>query len=337
MKTALLIFLSLGFLTATATADDQTADVQTATQTAASGARINVRSLRLPVTLSDGKQYAMAAQVYSQGNLSGKVLQIAVHGASYDHQYWDAPTFNGVSYSYARFMAGRGDVVLAVDQLGAGKSDQPDGDFLNLDESARGIEQLVQQFKTINNPLHVAFQKVVLVGHSFGSLTALHAQAQCQCADGLLLTGWLNDSPLPVDPSIFGPLLAAPYTTLPADLRTSLFYFPPTADPDIINFDNTQVSTTISRGQLLSLIGAVSSNPSPSIDAATIRVPVLLQLGQRDAVMSEKTISDQDSEYTASSGVTSQELPNIGHDLNLHKNHLEGWLYADTWLGLNVR
>jgi pimeloyl-ACP methyl ester carboxylesterase len=328
MKTALLICLGLVSLTASATADDRTGT---------SNDRVMVRSLRLPVMLSDGKQYAIAAQAYSQGSLTGKVLQIAVHGVSYDHSYWDAPSFNGLSYSYARFMANRGDVVLAVDQLGAGKSDQPDGDFLNLDESARGIEQLVQQFKTHDNPLHVAFQKVVLVGHSFGSLTALHAQAHCQCADGLLLTGWLNDSPLPVDPSVLAPLLAAPYTTLPEELRTSLFYFTASADPDVIAFDNAQISTTVSRGQLLSVIGAMNSNPSPAADAAAVQIPVLLQVGQRDVVMSERSVSDQDSEYTASRAVTSQELPNVGHDLNLHKNHLEGWLYADTWLALNFR
>jgi pimeloyl-ACP methyl ester carboxylesterase len=296
---------------------------------------VTVREMRLPVTLSDGNTYGVASAAYFRGGTRGKLLEIAIHGITYDHRYWDAPSIHGVDYSYAHFMAEQGHVVLAIDQLGAGRSDRPNGDFLNLKESASVVKSLVARFRTRQNPLGVAFDKIVLVGHSFGSLTAIRAQAECGCADGVVVTGWLNDTPPPIDPAIFGPLLAEPYVIVPTALREGLFYFAETADPDMIAFDNQRMRTSLSRGQLIDLIGALTSNPTSAVYAAPIEVPVLIQIGQADTLMSANTVSEEDTLYGQSPAVTTQELPNLGHSMNLHRNHLEGWTYIESWLGLN--
>jgi pimeloyl-ACP methyl ester carboxylesterase len=287
--------------------------------------------VNLPVTLSDGRSYSIAGAAYFEGSPRGKVLQLAIHGITYDHQYWDAPSINGVDYSYARFMARAGYVVLAIDQLGAGKSDRPDGDFLNLAETGSSVAQLVEKFRTRHNPLRVGFERIILVGHSFGGLTSLSAQAACSCADGLVVSGWLNDTPPPLTPELVALLLAAPYANLPAELRAQFGYHAASADPTVIAFDNARLNTTVSRGQLLDIMASFTTSPSSAL-AARIKVPVLLQLGQFDALMAAKTVSEEDDVYGQSPAVTAQELPGQGHVLNLHPDAEEGWRYVDSWL-----
>src|SRR5262245_21605351 len=60
------------------------------------------------------------------------VLQVLIHGGTYDHRYWNAPDVNGRSYSYAAYALDRGYSVLALDQLGVGSSSRPPGDEVNL-------------------------------------------------------------------------------------------------------------------------------------------------------------------------------------------------------------
>ncbi|HWO09930.1 MAG TPA: alpha/beta fold hydrolase [Polyangiaceae bacterium] len=291
---------------------------------------VQVVNVRLPVTLSDGKTYSIAGKAYYEGSARDKVLQLAIHGITYDHRYWDTPSINGVDYSYARFMARRGYVVLAIDQLGAGKSDRPDGDFLDLAETSSSIAQLVSKFRSRNNPLRVGFEQIVLVGHSFGGLTATAAQASCSCADGLVISGWLHDAVPPVDPAVIQSLLGEPYVTIPQPIR-QIFYHLPAADPDVMAFDEQNISTTLTRGQLLSIVASFTTSPSSAL-AGMVTVPVLVQVGQFDTLMSQRTVSNEDASYAASPSVTTQELPNQGHVLNLHPGNEEGWRYVEAWL-----
>ena len=64
-----------------------------------------VHRLSFNVSLADGTRCTVVGYLYYEGSLDAKPLQVAVHGATYDHTYWDFPTVNGQSYSYARFMA----------------------------------------------------------------------------------------------------------------------------------------------------------------------------------------------------------------------------------------
>src|SRR5690242_1075494 len=97
----------------------------------------------LPVTLSNGATYRMVAYLFHGGSPRGGPLQVAVHGATYDHRYWDFPSTGGRDYSYVAYMVEHGYAVLAVDCLAAGESDRPDGDFLTLRELGSSLKQLV--------------------------------------------------------------------------------------------------------------------------------------------------------------------------------------------------
>src|SRR5690606_8381366 len=104
---------------------------------------VQVDEVFFPVELSDGNTYEIAGYLYHVGTAARPVIQVAVHGATHYHLYWDPPRINGISYSYARYMAQRGYTVLAIDQLGTGASSQPDGDFVNLDETASALHQVL--------------------------------------------------------------------------------------------------------------------------------------------------------------------------------------------------
>jgi pimeloyl-ACP methyl ester carboxylesterase len=287
--------------------------------------------VELTVTPSQGgSPQTIAGSAHFTGDAHGKLLQLAIHGITYDRRYWHVPRINGAAYSYADFMAERGDVVLAIDQLGAGKSSRPDGDSVGLVETARAVASLVEQFRSPSNPLGTAFDRIVLVGQSFGGLTAVRAQAIAGNADGLVVTGWLHGAPPPGDPKAFEPFLAQPYVTLPAAMRQAVFYHAPGSDPDLVKFD-AELNTPFTRAQFKDLIAA-STTPSSARLAADVRVPVLVQVGRHDALMGGSDVARDARHYTNSPAVTAIELPGAGHNVALHSNRLEGWNYIDRWL-----
>src|ERR1044071_6806864 len=88
------------------------------------GESIKVERTTFAVTLSDGNTYNVAGWLYYKGSFRNRTLLVALHGANYNHKYWDVPAINGHEYSFARYMAERKYAVLAIDQLGTGESDK---------------------------------------------------------------------------------------------------------------------------------------------------------------------------------------------------------------------
>src|SRR6478609_8130972 len=68
---------------------------------------VKVERVVFPVTLSNGFTYSVVGYLYHHGGNRHQTIQVLVHGGTYDHRYWDFPTINGRSYSYARYMAER--------------------------------------------------------------------------------------------------------------------------------------------------------------------------------------------------------------------------------------
>ncbi|HEX6161808.1 MAG TPA: hypothetical protein VFZ31_00480, partial [Vicinamibacterales bacterium] len=85
------------------------------------GNSIKVERLVFPVMLTSGPTNVVA-YFYYHGSYQNRPLQVLVHGATYNHTYWDFPAVNGESYSYARHMAAEKYAVLALDLPGTGES-----------------------------------------------------------------------------------------------------------------------------------------------------------------------------------------------------------------------
>ena len=230
--------------------------------------RVEVDRFDFPVTLSDGHRYAVAGWLYHVGPIQRhRVLQVAVHGITYDHKYWDIGTLNGTDYSYARWMAREGHAVLAIDQIGSGASGRPDGDFLSLDETASALHQVLVNLRGKHSPIGRGFQSIALVGHSNGSLTSIYEAGTYHDADAVVSTAWQHaPHPLPFDPAAVLSQLTTPYLparSFPEPFLAATFYHLPSIDPAMVHHDFVNLQADQSRGQFLDALGT-GLNPSLS-------------------------------------------------------------------------
>lgn len=314
---AILIF-SFGAVAAAAESDDNS---------------IKVERVGIPVALSDGSPAEVAGYLYYKGSYHNRTLLLALHGANYNHKYWDVPVINGHEYSFARYMAEQKYAVLAIDQLGTGESSKPNGDLLTLDQTASAIHQVITQMRSDSNPTGYAFERVVTVGHSLGSINAVYEQGTYHDADAVVTTG-MGHVPhaVPVPADFIAALLQFEYIAVPGELRPLMFYYAPGADPEVIQYDRDSLADLLPRAQLTT--GIITAF---NFDAAALRVgqvtgPVLVQLGEFDG-LSPASLADGEAAYfTGASGVTVQSLPGVGHDFNTHFRNHEGWRLMDEWL-----
>ena len=295
---------------------------------------IKVERVSFPVTLADGSPAEVVGYLYYKGSFHNRTLLLAIHGANYNHKYWDVPAINGHEYSFARFMAGRKYAVLAIDQLGAGESTKPaDGDAVTLDQTASGIHQVITQLRSGQNAKGYAFEKVVTVGHSLGTINAIYEQGTYHDADAVVATG-MGHVPheLPVPAELIQNLLQYEYFKLPDALRPLMFYYTPGADPDVIQYDRDNLADFLARGQLTSGILAAFSFDTAATRVGQATGPVLVQLGEFDGLFPGSLAGGEAAFYTGASSVTVQALPGVGHDFNTHYRNHEGWRLMDEWL-----
>jgi len=292
---------------------------------------IKVDRVDFPVTLSDGKTYKVAGYLYYQGSFRNRTLLLALHGANYNHKYWDVPEINGHDYSFARYMAARKYAVLAIDQLGTGESDKPDGDLLTLGETASAIHQIIGQLRSGAGDIRHAFQRVVLVGHSLGSINAVYEQATYSDADALITTGLGHVAhELPIPEAVIGEMLQHKYFPFPGDLRAALFYYAPGADTDVIAYDRANLAELLPRGQLVTGVFAAFDPTANRVGAVT--GAVLVQLGEHDALFPASLAEGEAAFYTNASSVTVQAIPGVGHDMNTHFGNHTSWRLMDEWM-----
>ena len=110
-----------------------------------------------------------------------------------------------------------------------------------------------------------------------------------------------------------------------------LFYFPPGADPDVIDFDNAELSDTISRGQFLDLLNAQFFEPEQSQSAA-VDVPVLIQVGDEDFLMKFAPLAGEAARYPNSPDLTLETIVDTGHSLNTHLSNRDSVTSIANWI-----
>jgi pimeloyl-ACP methyl ester carboxylesterase len=295
------------------------------------GGRIRVDRLVFPITLADGNTYDVVGYLYYKGTFHHRRLQVLVHGLTYTHAYWDLPSFGGRSYSYARYMAEKNYAVLALDLPGTGESSRPDGDFLDLTQTAESVHQVIAEMRTPGGVFATPFHRIALVGHSNGAITSTVVQGTNGDADALVNTAFaFTPHPIPPDPAEIAALLGSPYVTFPSSMRTELFYDLPTSDPAMIDFDNGVVADTTTRGQFMGVL-TVSSDPSLA-GIADVTSPVLIQLADRDVLEPASYAAADAALYTSAESVTTAVVTDSGHSLNGHFNARVGWDQIDRWL-----
>lgn len=315
---------------------------------------IEMTQVNFTVTLADQQQYTIAGYLYTrQGNPQeatqcgkrSQTVQVLLSGATYNHTYWDGPVINNNDYSYARYMAGQCYSVLALDRLGTGASSRPSGDFITKVTEADAVAQVLASLRTKHNPAGRRFKRIVLVSHSFGSFLSVYTLGEYgNVADALVVTGWIHvPGTVPLPAEYVQQLLQTPSITVAPEIRSQLFYYPPTADQAVIDYDNANFSDTLPRGFFLDGIGVFTARALgdvAQIKALTkvdqVNVPVFVQLGDHDVLFPSAIAGDEASFYSSAPSITVELLSNIGHGFNLHTNHLEGWQRIEGWITNNV-
>ncbi|KAL8830100.1 MAG: hypothetical protein Q9191_001624 [Dirinaria sp. TL-2023a] len=155
-------------------------------------------------TVSD--TFDISAQLCVPSNGSKKNhLQIATHGSGFDKRYWDV-AIDPQQYSYVDAALAAGYSILTYDRLGTGLSAHPDGDTIvqsgleldilrSITKMARNGDLFKQNTSATQNgsAYNVFFDKIIHVGHSFGSIlsNALIATSPT-LSDAAVLTGYIQ-------------------------------------------------------------------------------------------------------------------------------------------------
>lgn len=137
-----------------------------------------------------------------------------------------------------------------------------------------------------------AFQHVIMVGHSLGSIEAWIEDARYHDVDAVIITGALHAATpnLPAlegdfytaadDPKFAGSGLDPGYLTTRPGTREALFYDPATTNPAVLALDEADKDTTTA-AELADSVSLVEEPPAeqPSLQ---INVPVLVVVGADD-------------------------------------------------------
>jgi pimeloyl-ACP methyl ester carboxylesterase len=314
----------------------------------------------LPYTIV-GELCATPAELHN-----GTTVQLLLHGASYNHSYWDFGTIDGIRYSYARDLALAGFPTFAFDQIAAGQSSRPPSGTVNTAVAAYVEHEVLQGLRN-GSVTGIQFGKVIEVGHSLGSLTTWQEAITYQDADGLIITGAVHHFslagqtglsqdvyPASADPKFAGLSWAVNdpgyLTTIPGT-RGALFYNSADADPNVLaaddnsipfdqeTFDNERGKDALSGSQTDS-IGLTATNAT-----LAIHVPVLVVMGADDSLFCGPDSAGVNFDCSSGTAIAQQEapfyapqaqleacsVPKSGHDVSLHLNFVIQELAAAEW------
>ncbi len=296
-------------------------------------------TVTVPVALDadDPAEYSIYGQLCNPASGPAHTVEILIHGSTYDHTYWDWPYENTTLYSAVDAFTAAGYSTFNYDTIGMGQSSQLPSSDVTTPANAYILHELVQDLRT-GTIEGASFAHVLLIGHSYGSVTATAEAATYDDVDGLVLTGWLHTInpnflslfdliPANLDPSGRFANLDDGYLTTGTSavgddsVRANAFYDAATSDPNVIASDESHKETlTVPE---LSTIGEFLTGEY----SLQITVPVFLVVGGDDQFFctdavdcssNARVVAEESSYYSAQAHLQAQVIPDTGHSLNLH-------------------
>ncbi|SNX84211.1 uncharacterized protein MEPE_02919 [Melanopsichium pennsylvanicum] len=130
-----------------------------------------------------------------QGGRNESAVWNLVHGIGFDSSYWDY----GLSseYSLVKHAASYGISTFRYDRLGTGNSETPANGFdvVQAQTEVAILEQILTRLRTTTEIGGKRHEKVVGVGHSYGSIqTQAISKQSPELLDGVVLTGFTTNS-----------------------------------------------------------------------------------------------------------------------------------------------
>jgi pimeloyl-ACP methyl ester carboxylesterase len=296
------------------------------------------QAMQVAVTLPDVPGATLYGELCVRAGTSPSAVQLLVHGATYNSYYNDWPDRPGF-YSYVRQMTGAGYATFNIERLGYGRSTHPNSTLSTIQNGTEALRQVVEKLRSGDIGGH-AFSRVIWVGHSLGTLYGWLEASVSQNVDAFVLTGLLHSVkpswlalagqsayPAVLDASFAASGLDTGYLTFKPGTRAPLFYWTPTAEPNVIALDE-RLKDTVSGTEFGAAVPLFNSPPPQTAPSHAIKVPTLLMVGQHDRVMcdedglicSEHNVANAERPYySPAARLRVLIAPDTGHDLQLHE------------------
>jgi pimeloyl-ACP methyl ester carboxylesterase len=306
---------------------------------AAGSAEVSCRRADALVALAAGQpaNYLLAGELCAAPDKlkDGATVQLLVHGATYNHEYWNYGSVQGTSHSYARAVAQFGLATFAPDEIGVGASSHPVSTLVTLDAATYVAHQIVNALRN-GSLAGTRFGKVIAVGHSLGSAVVWNEAIRYADIDGVVVTGVAHARALNLDAEVRAAAhsavqdprfettgLDSGYLTTVPGTRARLFVG--ASIPEEEGHKDVVPAT-----ELATALPVMTGNATRAI-----RVPVLSILGSNDAITCAANTPGNDFDCSSGAAVARQEapfyspqarlhacvIPDAGHDLNLTPNH----------------
>jgi pimeloyl-ACP methyl ester carboxylesterase len=306
------------------------------------GTAVTCRESQVQVALAPGRpaDQAVATKLCGPEPLEGRVLHVLISGATYGALAWDFP-LRPERYSYVRALTRAGVATLNLDRLGIGASSHPDSSDVDIESHIFIYHQLLSAARS--GALGVAFDKVVVVGHSYGSVIAYGVGNRYPAqVDGVIITGlqhefdpafmrefWGQLHPANEEGGRFAGLDSGYLTSRPG--QRHLYYRSEATDPDVIAFDEATKETFT--------MPDARTFPPVMAESKGIRAPVLDVIGEYDRwFCAGQPCSGPNSTASRSRGSYADQIcfeqfviPGAGHDVNVHHESHRWFAVAAEW------
>lgn len=306
--------------------------------------------VRVSVIISDGSSGPIAGRLCVPAGATS--VQLLLHGFTYGKYYWDFP-YQSENYSYVAAANQAGYATLSIDRLGVGDSYHPFSTLANLENDASSVHQVIQALRS-GMLGGTAFQKVVLVGHSYGSQVAFVTTGRYQNVDALVITGASHQINVAniitrlapqvelatLDPKFASNGLDIGYLTTRQGGR-SIFYNAQNTDPAVISLDE-QLKQTGTAAELVTSLPDYVLNFSRQINIPVLAVNATDEpffcngLLTADCSSAAALVASERPFYGPGTALDALVVPNAGHAVTLARSAPQTLAAIQGWLSRHV-
>jgi hypothetical protein len=296
-------------------------------------------SASLPPAITGGEPLTIAAWVFLPDRVPERPTVISLlNGGTYDRRYFHFEVPGRSDYSCAEYLRARGHVVILTDHLGVGASGRANNQMLATRQvcaaaNHAALEAIYARLRggtlAPGFPPLPGFLKLG-GGHSMGGFQTITQQAAHRTFDACLILGYTARGvhltvggelacadPGPID------LTQPDYALRDRGFLRSTFHWEDVPHDALAVDDGLLVEVPYVLSHQSITLGIVTA------DAATIDVPIYINLGERDVSPDPHA---EPGFYTASKDITLHILPRSGHCQNFAETRLELYDRIDRWV-----